>query len=41
MFSKKWLDGQPKYTLTCVLISAVGVVLSLGKWLNAFVLFDF
>ena len=41
MFFKKWLDGQPKYTLVCVLISAVGVVLSLGKWLNAFVPVDF
>lgn len=41
MFLKKWLDGQPKYTLVCVLISAVGVVLSLGKWLNAFVPVDF
>lgn len=41
MFFKKWLDGQPKYTLVCVLISAVGVILSLGKWLNAFVPVDF
>ncbi len=41
MFFKKWLDGQPKYTLVCVLISAVGVVLSLGKWLNVFVPVDF
>ena len=41
MFFKRWLDGEPKYTLVCVLISAVGVVLSLGKWLNAFVPVDF
>ena len=41
MFFKRWLDGEPKYTLVCVLISAVGVVLSLGKWLNAFLPVDF
>ena len=41
MFLKKWIDGEAKPTIVCVLVSTAALVLSLGKWCNALCPFDF
>src|SRR5574344_238556 len=41
MFLKKWIDGEAKPTIVCVLVSTAALVLSLGKWCNALCPVDF
>lgn len=41
MFLKKWIDGEAKPTIVCVLVSTAALILSLGKWCNAMCPFDF
>src|SRR5574344_1047093 len=40
MFLKKWIEGEAKPTILCVVVSSVSLVLSLGKWCNALCPFD-
>ncbi|MCI2049745.1 MAG: cation-translocating P-type ATPase [Lachnospiraceae bacterium] len=40
MIIEKWVDGDTKCTVFCVLVSAVSLVFSLGGWLSGILPFD-